>query len=779
MVGISDYGPVVVPKGAIELRIHGVSGTPADALLKAPPVLIAGTTTAGFYRTSPSSQPMTAESPGVREAYAWGGLTAGTRITSALRLLLLPFSLVNVAGWMLPGVTDEDGAPTRPKMTPGVGRRAAAHALVSRLLALCLTAYATLGATWLATITIERALRRYSVAILEDGQAQARVILLAVLLLIATWVFVSRRQALAVDAPAPGAMARAPVTAPARRDFDVSMLWDGSSVAQRLSGIHAAFAIASVAILTDAALGESGGIATVTPVVAWIALALATLGLFAFAWNNPVGRALTTIVRLGAVPLALAAAALALLPRESSLEPSDMVINISKGLQFGMAFLAVAVFVLVLAQVFVGPTGGHLAGRLYASAFTVIGFGTAITAIAGLAEILTRLVPDENATEFIPGTAQTIAVLGLVSCSVAAIVVLLRFNPAQGVTTVPWFKRLRDTTAHARTAIVTGACVFAVGANVLAVTYFLDGRVLTPDNLGDEEPGWATWGWLVIAGVVAAIFSARLSSWGLRIVATAGGAVVLTLGAWYGAAIAWAWVGDDSVADAADTILDGSERWFVVAAVTAALVTPMTAVIGYMWRGSKDQTTRRLVGVLWDLVTFWPRQFHPWAPPPYTDTTIPELAGRVQSLAANSGANSVTISAHSQGAIIAVPALGRLKAQGFEPGKDGVARVCLLTYGQLLDSHYRWLFPWIFNPYLFREIDEYLDGRWMNLYRVTDPLGQPVPAIGAVDASRDIEISEGLELDLGPTTRPKTLNHGDYWYSSAIYQAATDRLAQP
>jgi len=305
--------------------------------------------------------------------------------------------------------------------------------------------------------------------------------------------------------------------------------------------------------------------------------------------------------------------------------------------------------------------------------------------------------------------------------------------------------------------------------------YLIRADVVAPAGVAPGEGGWASAGWLVVAAVVAAIPAARLSSWGARIAATIVGAFLATAAAWYGAAIVAAWVTRSSVQAHASKFLAQSDQWFVVAAVVATLVAPMTAVIAYMWRGSKDQSTRRLVGVIWDLVNFWPRQFHPWAPPPYTDTTIPELADRVAKLARESGANTIIVSAHSQGAIIAVPALSRLSATG----GTGPSRIALLTYGQLLDSHYRWLFPWVFNPELFAEVDASLDHRWINLYRVTDPLGQPVHAIGAVDASRDREIAEDLLLDMGPTLRAKTLNHGDYWYSRAVYEQATTDLTAP
>ena len=775
MVGISYFGPVKVPPGAVELRVHGVSGTPPEALLKGTAVLIAGTPTAGFHRHRPSPDAVPSTDEGVREAYAWGGLTSGSRITSALRLLLLPFSLVNVAGWMLPGATDpSDGAPTRPADAAGTARRAAAHALVSRLLALALTAYVTLGAVWVATVALGLITTTYSLPLLATADAQARVTLLAVVVLIGLWVAIAHRTARSdqMSGSTAAKVAQAPVAAPAHHGVDVSTLWDGSPITQRLSGIHASVAIACAALLTDSARDLASTSAAIGRWAAVASLVIAALGLIALTSREAWGRSLTRIVRLTAGPLAFAAAIVAVAAPSSAVSLTRMLVRVGESLTLGMASLAVAVFVLVIIQVVVGPRGGPVTGRLYSSAFTVIGFGTAITAISGLAVLVTWWLKGRKAESLVAGLAQTIAIIGLVSVSATIVIVLLRLNPTSQLASVAWFERLRATVAHARGAIVAGAAAFAIGANVVAASYLLTGGVADPAKLGPGQHGWASWGWFVVGGVIAAVAASRLQSWPARISATVLGSAVITVGAWLAAAAIGAWLSHRGFDHYRRVLLASSDEWFVIAAVVAALLAPLGAVIAYMWRGSKDQNTRRLVGVLWDLVNFWPRQFHPWAPPPYTDTTIPALADRVSTLTHEPGARHVIVSAHSQGAIIAVPALTRLLGSG-DPSV-GPAKVCLLTYGQLLDCHYRWLFPWVFNPELFTQLEASLEGRWVNLYRITDPLGHPVAAMAR---ERDREISQGLTLSLGPTFKAKTLNHGDYWYSTDVFKAALTELA--
>ncbi len=83
-------------RGVTELRVHGVGGTTPEDMLGDPhPVQVAGDRLAGFFRRG---------DVGGRhvEAYSWGGLTSRSALR-VLWLLLLPFTLANLAGWMLRG----------------------------------------------------------------------------------------------------------------------------------------------------------------------------------------------------------------------------------------------------------------------------------------------------------------------------------------------------------------------------------------------------------------------------------------------------------------------------------------------------------------------------------------------------------------------------------------------------------------------------------------------------------------------------------------------------
>jgi hypothetical protein len=57
------------------------------------------------------------------------------------------------------------------------------------------------------------------------------------------------------------------------------------------------------------------------------------------------------------------------------------------------------------------------------------------------------------------------------------------------------------------------------------------------------------------------------------------------------------------------------------------------ALIALGRRAYSDPATRRTVGILWDLGTFWPRATHPLAPPCYCERALPDLIDRMTWLA--------------------------------------------------------------------------------------------------------------------------------------------------
>ncbi|HEX4817877.1 MAG TPA: hypothetical protein VFV66_34475, partial [Nonomuraea sp.] len=152
------------------------------------------------------------------------------------------------------------------------------------------------------------------------------------------------------------------------------------------------------------------------------------------------------------------------------------------------------------------------------------------------------------------------------------------------------------------------------------------------------------------------------------------------------------------------------------------------AVILLLQRGWRDARQRRVIGVLWDVSTFWPRHCHPLAPPSYAERAVPELQRRLWWLHDNGGVPLVA--AHSQGSVLAAAALAQPRSR---PAGD---RVALVTFGSPLRTLYAWGFPAYFNDTLFEQL-AHGPGigvwRWRNFHYDTDYIGGAVRVSGAID----------------------------------------------
>ena len=195
-----------------------------------------------------------------------------------------------------------------------------------------------------------------------------------------------------------------------------------------------------------------------------------------------------------------------------------------------------------------------------------------------------------------------------------------------------------------------------------------------------------------------------------------------------------------------------------------------------MWRGSKDQSTRRLG---WRAVG--PRQLLAAPIPPLGAAPVhghhhPRARDRVRSLSRDSGAHAIVVSAHSQGAIIAFACVEQLASSGMRRSAGAQGSACSPTANCStplplavpvgLQPRSRSASSM---PQLERPVDQPVPHHGSRL-------GHPVRAL-AKPTRRDTSRSRtGLQLDTGATSRPKTLNHGDYWYSRRV-PAALERLA--
>lgn len=229
--------------------------------------------------------------------------------------------------------------------------------------------------------------------------------------------------------------------------------------------------------------------------------------------------------------------------------------------------------------------------------------------------------------------------------------------------------------------------------------------------------------------------------WGLTLLGAGGGLLVLACGVVAVLRMAGrghvAWLDAMLVSDATD----------IGAWVLSGLLSLLVLLGIRSWQGAKLRTA---VGVLWDLVAFWPRLVHPICPPPYGGRAVLQTAARAHYLTRH--CNAVVLSGHSQGSVVCAAAVSVIQKGKFPEQPDPrvtLGKLGMVSYG----SQLQWAYPRVFPAYLgYARIRtlwaEHLKERWRNVYRWTDPLGGPVltwPHDGTPWPDRGTSPFEGME----------------------------------
>jgi hypothetical protein len=212
------------------------------------------------------------------------------------------------------------------------------------------------------------------------------------------------------------------------------------------------------------------------------------------------------------------------------------------------------------------------------------------------------------------------------------------------------------------------------------------------------------------------------------------------------------------------------------AARTFAVILPATLILGRLIGGVRGgEEARRGTGVIWDVVMFWPRWFHPLAPPAYGPHAVKRLEKEVhrRQHPDDDGQNRLPLilASHSQGTVIATISVA-LRAQAYRTGTksfdlhrpEALDRLGLLTYGCPVDHLYNTYFPSagftavaaaIANGLDVYSGSEPLTGRWANLHRPTDPIGGPL--LSYIDVGINDPTTERNRYD----SRPPVPKHGE------------------
>jgi hypothetical protein len=736
--------------GVTELRVHGVSATPPDSMLQNPNVtLVSGDSTAGFYRRvwlggQPSPDLPYADVPGQRhrEAYSWGGLTSGAG-SRALWLLLLPFMLANVAFWMYPAATLPPGAEARWR---SVARDIAAA--LQRLFSLSLTVAITLSSVDLATDFVGWQCGGSSVCVAHNTylnfltvsffQQPGRRLALATLgpvAVVALLWLLGHKSWSAYEQLQPAGRGRGNPPGP---PIGRRRMWNGAEPVRKMRSLHvcAGFATAGLFLVAPLRSGSHlGPLVTVLLVLMLLALAGPVLTLMVPSpWRRqdpaaePAGETpspddeprrspdtndLWKWLPWAALGVVAAAMVVALFPNVGPAVSTGPLPWLSSfvGWMFLTQIGLLVLVVVIVATVAVASreprhaSPGELPGRAMAGlagpVMLLLSWVLAVSFAAGLvvraADFLGKPIPagaPKTAAPvlFVPGVYYWAA-----ACTFC-LVVVTGVVAAVALARVWWHTRQRERYLVSQTYVRELNGSGHQGESVQARAHSI-ARTWAQARLTDDSPLALTilasvLAVVVVAGVVGYLRTSVIDSTAVR-------------GLWIWQHVSW---------------LATAGSWAVgVMAV---------ALIGLGRRAYSDYGTRRTVGILWDLGTFWPRATHPLAPPCYCERTLPDLMYRTAWLAPGQK-DLVVLSTHSQGTVIGAALVLQLD-------RDQRRKTAFVTYGCPLQRLYSRFFPAYFGAEVLTQIGEALMEEagvdkadrcrwpWRNLFRASDPIGGPI-----------------------------------------------------
>ncbi|WP_433307997.1 hypothetical protein ACQP0U_16565 [Micromonospora sp. CA-269861] len=729
-------------RDAVELRVHGISGVTAERILDHPIVVrVAGDTHAGFFRPRPGSGTAGGATDGVAvEAYRWGSLTAGAAVRTASMLLLLPFMLSNLAIWLRPPGHDRWGL----------------LGVLCRLLGGTLTATFMLAAVGVTLDLVGwqcvpypgcRASRPY-LAWLHAVPAGPRLALLSVVPLLALRVVwaIGTRSARAFEGFGPSSVQRGLPGDRTERLTDAGF-WQDEQTTGWLRQIHVVLGIGTLNVALLAGISPGGVGAPGHGALFGIAVGLLGVEVVLLALPAPPSPARA----------------------RRFLRPLWAATVVVTVLCLGSAVLADAT-----------PSGsGKLPGYEGAAAGVVATQGVLLVVLTVVTYTRQRAARDDE-RPVLRGLGTPIMAAAAVSVGAAFTATLvyrvadildhgdipdpIRPNP-------PIVGPLDPPVAYWWAALA-GLAALLIGAAVTSVTLLLSrrrrrrlaARIVERDypdvpaqeahrlrlvretivqSRITEELGPVLLAFLLIA-------SLGLATVAFDVIGIGPTQLADRLGGDGGAAVVLAYVTDAGV-------------WVISLLVICLLI------LGF--RAYRSAQTRRVVAVLWDLGTFWPRTVHPFAPPCYAARAVPELAKRVTGLTAR---GPVVISGHSHGSVLAAATILQLPPAV-------LARVSLLTYGSPLRRTYARLYPAYLGPATLRDLGGRIGWRWRNLWRDTDPIGGPIFPPGSDDPPPGTDVDtrlrdpHSLTVDPADTVPPPIERHWPY-HTQAAYQAAIREL---
>ena len=706
----------------VELRVHGVSGTPPEALLARPHVKqVAGDAFSRFFRpVGDDDRPLYADDGHIVEGYHWGQFTSGSW-RAGLWLILVPFGLINAAQFMLPGFIDR-----KSKILHGI-----CGALL-RLLALLLTCLLTftsgfvlmdlIGWRWAARA---RMLRNFEPStVLSAAVVLSALAMVFLFLLGRGFGITGQRQSAGAES-----MAKTPLA--------LEAFYRGDADASTLRRLHLVAGLSLVALM--AMLARDAEAWTNRPLIGVLAFILlmatvivvtclgdpegsvsvdmsSSLDRFRDTWHRLVRH--SSHVLVGGAVLLVAASAIAM---KDSTRPDKGVgrIDAFDGISNALLLVGViAISVLFIACVALAwmtrsterdPEAPERFFARYAWGMTAF-LVTSVSASVGVglsAGVATAVSSSLNldVAEVVDATGATLRT------RVGATPILDRVAYAWGLTAL----------------MLMAIAIVAIGQFLVRRKHCRAAALSMsrqPAATTSELPS----GW--ISPIARAMWIARLKTQLPKLfwLFAAFGVVLSLAHAWE---VGPCGGGENPVlCKSAPGVLDllsqprisGNGDFLTIFGAWTLL--GLAAAMVTLSRGAiKTQSSRRGVNVIWDVISFWPHAVHPFVPRPYSQRTVVDLRDRIRWHLANCGETGVqrpvVVCGHSQGSLISFAALLLLTQEERD-------RVALVTFGSQLRLIFPRAFPAFVNVETIADLYSSLNGAWINLYRATDPLAGPV-----------------------------------------------------
>ncbi|MET0838822.1 MAG: hypothetical protein ABWY19_08590 [Marmoricola sp.] len=715
----------------VELRIHGVSGTPPEDLLDRPLVVqVDGDARSRFFRATGADHEILAGTDDqVVEGFHWGRYTSGSWI-QALWLTLLPVGLVNLAAFMLPGprllsTGDEEPRAVRARSV-ALGFLRLLGVLLTMLLSLAvsMTLIDVVAVRWLGT---QDWAPEWAVSFAPLAATLAAGAFIAVLGGRAWFVALGgarRTTDPPLRATPPVTSRSGDVAGAASRGapfspFASEEFYTGDPDTLTLRGLHVAAGFAVPAFLATSVAGNEVARLVALAVVGVVLLVVGFLGdkegaattamgtvRSATRWHTVATWLTRVVVVTGAGLLVVAAFAI------QGIRPTDGTedTTLTRGPEWsaekfdeaasyllvisGVCLFGLTVAVVVLAFLSRPQSGSpgtpwwhfrpysHRCAAVPVAALGLfLGVGYSAALVLGVSTLLARTDSGEEGatitTEVLKGVAYAFGI-GVI--------------PVLGIGLLLGVQRFRSRKELAQRA-----------------------RRGLPDPSPFPEPRLKAWR----RALASAIWVAQLKNavqaiiWTIVVAAS-----VLTLAM---ALHQFDLLDIPLLAYRTSGMPAWDAAWWKVG--TWLLLGMIGGMVALSRGALRSTNLRRGVNIIWDVIAFWPHAVHPFIPEPYSLRVVRDLAQRIRDHLALLGptdtSRQVVVCGHSQGSLIGFAALNLLT-------DEECRRVSFLTFGSQLRVIFPRAFPLYVNyagiDYLYKRLDR----SWINLYRETDPLAGPV-----------------------------------------------------